>query len=286
MCPAGGIKSGRKDLIMSKYSSAQLQKSIHTTIEELANLMDEAKFSKEIEAYLDTVSKFHQYSFHNQLLIHDFFPTASYVAGFCTWRDKFNRKVRKGEKGIPILAPIRISKSPSDKHQTQDEDEEKEIKLFFKVVYVFDISQTEGDDLPELNIWKSPEIRPKLHERLIDFAQSLGLSVIVKELGSAQGALTSDHHILLDTTAGTKTLVHEIAHYLAGHLGSEKSHEQRELEAEATAYVVCKHFGLEDLKSPNYLYLTGLKAEDLFSSLSTISNLAQQIIRIVFENKV
>jgi hypothetical protein len=248
--------------------------------------MDEAKFSKEIEAYLDTVSKFHQYSFHNQLLIHDFFPTASYVAGFCTWRDKFNRKVRKGEKGIPILAPIRVSKSPSDKGEAQDEDEEKEIKLFFKVVYVFDISQTEGDDLPELNIWKSPEIRPKLHERLIDFAQSLGLSVIVKELGSAQGALTSDHHILLDTTAGTKTLVHEIAHYLAGHLGSEKSHEQRELEAEATAYVVCKHFGFEDLKSPNYLYLTGLKAEDLFSSLSTISNLAQQIIRIVFENKV
>jgi hypothetical protein len=286
MCPAGGIKSGRKDLIMSKYSSAQLQKSIHTTIEELANLMDEAKFSKEIEAYLDTVSKFHQYSFHNQLLIHDFFPTASYVAGFCTWRDKFNRKVRKGEKGIPILAPIRVSKSPSDKGEAQDEDEEKEIKLFFKVVYVFDISQTEGDDLPELDVWKSPEIRPKLHERLIDFAQSLGLSVIVKELGSAQGALTSDHHILLDTTAGTKTLVHEIAHYLAGHLGSEKSHEQRELEAEATAYVVCKHFGLEDLKSPNYLYLTGLKAEDLFSSLSTISNLAQQIIRIVFENKV
>jgi hypothetical protein len=286
MCPAGGIKSGRKDLIMSKYSSAQLQKSIHTTIEELANLMDEAKFSKEIEAYLDTVSKFHQYSFHNQLLIHDFFPTASYVAGFCTWRDKFNRKVRKGEKGIPILAPIRVSKSPSDKGEAQDEDEEKEIKLFFKVVYVFDISQTEGDDLPELDVWKSPEIRPKLHERLIDFAQSLGLSVIVKELGSAQGALTSDHHILLDTTAGTKTLVHEIAHYLAGHLGSEKSHEQRELEAEATAYVVCKHFGFEDLKSPNYLYLTGLKAEDLFSSLSTISNLAQQIIRIVFENKV
>jgi hypothetical protein len=248
--------------------------------------MDEAKFSKEIEAYLDTVSKFHQYSFHNQLLIHDFFPTASYVAGFCTWRDKFNRKVRKGEKGIPILAPIRVSKSPSDKGEAQDEDEEKEIKLFFKVVYVFDISQTEGDDLPELDVWKSPEIRPKLHERLIDFAQSLGLSVIVKELGSAQGALTSDHHILLDTTAGTKTLVHEIAHYLAGHLGSEKSHEQRELEAEATAYVVCKHFGFEDLKSPNYLYLTGLKAEDLFSSLSTISNLAQQIIRIVFENKV
>jgi hypothetical protein len=263
---------------MSKYSSAQLQKFIHTTIEGLANLLDEAKFSKEIEAYLDTVSKFHHYSFHNQLLIHDFFPTASNVAGFCTWRDKFNRTVKKGEKGIPILAPIRVSKSPSDKRQTQDEDEEKENKLFFKVVYVFDISQTEGDDIPELDVWKSPEIRPKLHERLIDYAQSLGLSVIVNELGSAQGALTSDHHILLDVTAGTKTLVHEIAHHLAGHLGSEKSHEHRELEAEATAYVVCRHFGFEDLKSPNYLYLSGLNPKNLLASLATISNLTQKII--------
>ncbi len=263
---------------MSKYSSAQLHKSIQLTIEELANLMDKAKFLKEIEAYLDTVSKFHHYSFHNQLLIHDFFPTASHVAGFCTWRDKFNRKIKKGEKGIPILAPIRVSKCPSDKQEAYDEDEEKEIKLFFKVVYVFDISQTEGDDIPELDVWKSPEIRPKLHQRLIDYTQSLGLSVDVADLGSAQGALTSDHQILLDTTAGTKTLVHEITHHIASHLDSEKSHEQRELEAEATAYVVCKHFGFEDLKSPNYLYLTGLKSKNLLASLATISNLTQQII--------
>ncbi len=263
---------------MSKYSSAQLQKSIQLTIEELANLMDEAKFSKEIEGYLDTVAKFHHYSFHNQLLIHDFFPTASHVAGFCTWRDKFNRKVRKSEKGIPILAPIRVPKSPSDKQEPQDEDKEREIKLFFKVVYVFDISQTEGDDIPELDVWKSPEIRPKLHQRLIDYVQSLGLSVEVTNLGSAQGSLNSDHQILLDTTAGTKTLVHEIAHHLAGHLGSEKSHEQRELEAEATAYVVCRHFGFENLKSPNYLYLSGLNPKNLLASLVTISNLTQKIM--------
>jgi len=146
------------------------------------------------------------------------------------------------------------------------------------MVYVFDISQTEGDDIPELDIWKSPEIRPELQKKLIDYAQSLGLSVEIMNLGSAQGSLNSDHQILLDKTAGTKTLVHEIAHHLAGHLGSEISHEQRELEAEATAYVVCRHFCFEDLKSPNYLVLSGLKAENLFASLATISNLSQQII--------
>jgi hypothetical protein len=268
---------------MSKYSSAQLQKSIYATIDELANLIDQAQFSDEIEAYLDTVAKFHQYSFHNQLLIRDFFPTASQVAGFCTWGDKFNRKVRKGEKGIPILAPIRVSKSPSDKQEPQDDDEEKEVKLFFKVVYVFDISQTEGDDIPQLNVWKSLEVRPELQKKLIAYAQSLDLSVEVTNLGSAQGSLTSDHQILLDTTAGTKTLVHEIAHHLAGHLGSEISHEQRELEAEATAYVVCRHFDFEDLKSPNYLYLFGLKAENIKVSFTRISSLAQQIINQIEE---
>jgi hypothetical protein len=77
--------------------------------------------------------------------------------------------------------------------------------------------------------------------------------------------------------------VHEIAHFLANHLETSKPHAQRELEAEATAYTVCRHFGFENLKSPNYLYLTGLKAEDLKASLTTISTLAQEIINNVEE---
>lgn len=262
---------------MAKFTSAQLQKSINTTIEELAALIDEAEFSQEIEGYLETIAKFHHYSIYNQLLIMDFFPLASHVAGFCTWRDKFNRTVKKGEKGIPILAPVRVKEDP------QDETEKPAYKLFFKVVFVFDISQTEGDDIPELEIWQSPEYRPELQKILINYAESLGLSVDIKDIGAAQGALTSDHKIYLNITAGTKTLIHEISHYLADHLSSDKPHEQRELEAEATAFVVCRHFGFEDLKSPNYLYLTGLKAEDLKASLTTISNLAQQIINQIEE---
>jgi hypothetical protein len=262
---------------MAKYTSSQLQKSINATIEELANLLDEAQFSKEIESYLETVAKFHHYSIYNQLLIKDTFPKASHVAGFCTWRDQFNRTVRKGEKGIPILAPIRI------KEKIENEDEEHAYKLFFKVVYVFDISQTEGDEIPALDVWKSPEYRPELQNILIEYAESLGLSVDYQDIGAAQGALSSENKIYLNLTAGTKTLVHEIAHYLAEHFESEKPHEQRELEAEATAYAVCRHFGFEDLKSPNYLYLTGLRAEDLKASLTTISNLAQQIINQIEE---
>lgn len=257
---------------MAKISSSQLQKSINRSIEELAQLLDEAQFSKEIEAYLDTVARFHNYSPYNQMLIHDAFPAASHVAGFCTWRDKFNRTVKKGEKGIPILAPVKV------KQESEDENEEPVYRIFFKVVYVFDISQTEGEGLPELNVWKSPEYRPELQRKLVDYAKSLGLSVEIQNIGGAQGVLTRKKEILLNTSAGTKTLVHEITHFLADHLNTHKSHEQCELEAEATAYVVCRHFGFDDLKSPNYLYLTGLTSDDLKASLTKISELSQQII--------
>jgi hypothetical protein len=105
--------------------------------------------------------------------------------------------------------------------------------------------------------------------------------VKVDDIGETQSALTSDHQIFLNITAGTKTLVHEIAHFLADHLESSKPHAQREFESEANAYSVFRHFGFENLKSPNYLYLTGLKAEDLKASLTSISTLAQQIITMV-----
>jgi len=264
---------------MAKLTSSQLQKSIHTSLEELDSLVDRAQFSQEIQSYLDTIAKFHHYSLYNQMLIHDACPLASHVAGFCSWRDQFNRKIRKGEKGIPILAPIQV------KQKDQDDEEKPEIRLFFKVVYVFDISQTEGDEIPALDVWKSPEYRPQLHKILTHYAESLGLIVSYQEMGETQGALTSDHQIFLSITAGTKTLVHKIAHFLADHLASDKPHKQRELEAEAVAYVVCRHFGFEDLKSPNYLYLTGLKADDLKASLTTISTQVQTLIQNI-EQKV
>ena len=102
---------------MAKYSPAQLQKSINAAIEELASLIDEAQFSQEIEAYLDTVAKFHHYSVYNQLLIRDIFPRASHVAGFCTWRDTFNRTshptwVRGLKYHQPALGAAKLGRTP------------------------------------------------------------------------------------------------------------------------------------------------------------------------------
>ena len=186
--------------------------------------------------------------------------------------------MKKGEQGIPILAPIKV------KQKSEDEDDEGVVRTFFKVVYVFDISQTEGEELPALDVWKSPEYRPQLHQALTCYANDFGLTVENKNIGAAQGALTKNKKILMNNSAGTKTLVHEIAHFLADHLESKISHKQRELETEATAYVVCRHFGFENLKSPNYLYLTGLNSDDLKASLTKISELSQQLIDQIDES--
>lgn len=150
-------------------------------------------------------------------------------------------------------------------------------------MYVFDISQTEGDEVPALDVWKSPEFRPELQKVLIDYAESLGLTVDYEDIGAAQGALTSDHKIYLNLISGTKTLVPEIAHFLARHLENSMGNKQRELYAEPTAYAVCRYFGFEDLKSPNYLYLMGLKINDLNLSLTFISALSQKIINKIVE---
>ena len=123
-------------------NARDLIKEVESALENLATLTEEAKNSREVLAYLDFTSKFHNYSFYNTLSIFFHCPTATQVAGFATWK-KLGRHVRKGERGIPILAPCFKRKSEVD-----EEDADEKIISFFKMVYVFDVSQTEGDELP------------------------------------------------------------------------------------------------------------------------------------------
>lgn len=123
-------------LTVNKNSSTELQKKIQSHLEELAQATDVARKSKEMLRYLDFVSKFHQYSPANIWLILLAKPDASQVAGFHKWKS-MGRFVRTGEQGLPILAPILIKQ--------EDEDGlEKQMLIGFKVVYVFDVTQTEG----------------------------------------------------------------------------------------------------------------------------------------------
>ena len=259
-------------------SSSDLKTRITEHIKELAEATNAARMSEEMLCYLDMCARFHRYSPSNVWLILMAKPDASLIAGFKKWRT-MGRFVRKGEKGIPILAPILI------KHDN-DEGAETEKLIGFKVVYVFDVSQTDGDPLPEPPDWKSPEQNSILAERLIKFAESKRINVAVKELAGDIQGVSSGGKITVSPTAGTKTLIHEIAHELM-HQGNERSLDRTilELEAESVAYVVTKHFGLDGLSSPNYVALHGANAVLIMEHLEHIRDISTQIITSIEINR-
>jgi hypothetical protein len=119
-------------------------------LQSLSAALKEGK-SEQLTKYLDTMARFHQYSFSNCMLIFAQKPDASNVAGFGKWKE-FNRFVRKGEKGIAILAPLvrkKKDESGSDATDSSKSSSDEKVLFGFRIVYVFDISQTEGEDLPE-----------------------------------------------------------------------------------------------------------------------------------------
>lgn len=248
-----------------------LTDKITAHIQELADATDVARLSEEMTKYLETASRFHHYSVFNTWQILASKPNASTVAGFHKWNE-LGRWVIKGEHGIPILAPIFKT--------TQDEAGETRKELvYFKVVYVFDVSQTDGDPLPEPPNWKSPEKNQELHDKLVAYATSQGINVDVAVLGNDTQGVSCGGNIVVDPQAGTKTLIHEIAHELLHQRNKEQAvHVNRELEAESVAYVVAKHFGITDLASPNYVALHGATATSIIAHLERIRKTAIEII--------
>lgn len=244
--------------------STELNADIRRTIEQLANETDAARKSELFRNYLKTSAAFWDYSWHNQMLIWRQRADASYVGGFNTWL-KCGRYVRRGEKGIAILAPMFFK----DKRQTPEGNDQETRRIWFKVVYVFDISQTDGTPLPELPTKSVGQRGEDMLNRLLAFAQTRGIAVRFVEKCSLNGAAgtsrgnkieirTSD----TDVVSQAATLAHEIAHSLlhwtadgkriTSRDGKEIDRQQRELEAEATAYSVCSYFGIS---SPSDFYL-------------------------------
>jgi hypothetical protein len=258
----------------SNNTSSDLKARITERIQELAQATDMARVSQEMQHYLDMCASFHQYSPCNVWLILMSQPTASYVAGFKKWQS-MGRYVCKGEHGIPILAPIITT-------ITNEKGEEEQRLVGFKVVYVFDVSQTAGEPLPNPPDWKSPEKNAELHEKLILFAQSKGIQVQIKSIGKDIQGVSLGGKVILDPEAGTKTLIHEIAHEMLHHVEHVLSDRTYcELEAESVAYVVAKHFGMNGLSSPNYNALHGATAELILDHLERIRNTATEIIKAI-----
>ena len=262
---------------MTTNTAQTLKAEIDTHIKNLAKLTTEAARSAAMKKYLEVCTRFYRYSPTNQLLIALERPDATQVAGFNAWK-KFNRFVRRGEKGIPILAPCIVK---------DDETEDKKL-VGFRVVYVFDVSQTNGEPLPPPPNWKSPERNEELQERLVEFAISRGIQVETKVLrGEIQGT-SAGGKIELSPEAGTKTLLHELAHELLHHSaeGQSISREDKELEAESVAYVVSSHFGLTGLASPNYLALWDADESKILGRMDRIRAAATVITQAIEPKEV
>jgi antirestriction protein ArdC len=269
--------------------STELNADIRRTIEQLANETDTARQSELFRNYLKTSAAFWDYSWHNQMLIWRQRPDASYVGGFNTWL-KCGRYVSRGEKGIAILAPMFFK----DKKQTAEANEEETRRIWFKVVYVFDISQTDGNSLPELPTKSVGQRGEDMLNRLLAFAQSRGIAVRFVEKCSLNGAAGTSRGNEIeirtsetDVTTQAATLAHEIAHSLLHWTADGKritsrdgkgiDRQQRELEAEATAYTVCSYFGISP-PSDFYLATYSVTPAMLLEAVETIAATVKTIL--------
>ena len=264
--------------------------------------------SEKYKSYLSTMSKFHNYSFNNTLLIAMQKPEATLVAGYQAWQKNFNRHVNKGERGIRILAPApykikeeRDKLDPVTGEVMLDKDgtpqtEEVEIKIpAFRAVSVFDVSQTDGEPLPEL---EAKELLSTVegYEDFINAITYVAPAPIGFEdiPGASKGYFNIGENRIavqegMSESQTLKTMVHETAHSMLHNkevnkediLAPAKDRNTKEVEAESIAFTVCNHFGI-DTSDYSFGYIAGWSngkdMKELKSSLDTIRRTASELI--------
>ena len=236
--------------------------------------------SETLTNYLKTIARFHRYSLHNALLIALQKSHASHVAGFRTW-NQLGRFVKKGEKGILILAPI-VRREPENSDSNDDEKEPSRI-AGFRAAYVFDVSQTAGQELPQIGVVHGD---PREYaDRLRTFAAAQSIAIEYSEnIAPARGTSYGGRIALLPGQSSAEefsTLVHELAHELLHRDGrrEQTSRRVRETEAEATAFVVCDAIGLEaGSAASDYIQLWNGDKDTLTNSLTYIQKAASQML--------
>lgn len=298
-------------IVLTSEKPAEKLKEITDRLEQgIAELFDSERYKE----YLRVMSKFHNYSFNNTLLIAMQKPDASLVAGFSAWKNNFGRNVMKGQKGIKIIAPspfkIKQEMEKIDPHTQKPVigkdgkpvTEEKEITIpAYKVVSVFDVSQTEGRELPDIAV---DELTGDV-DRYKDFFAALEKTSPVpigfeKIEGGAHGYYHLENkRIAIDEGMSQlqtlKTAIHEIAHAKLHDIDLNAPKDEqprvdrrtREVEAESVAYTVCQHYGL-DTSDYSFGYVAGWSSgrelAELKSSLETIRSAAAEIINSIDAN--
>ena len=299
-------------IVLTSEKPAEKLKEITDRLEQgIAELFDSERYRE----YLKVMSKFHNYSFNNTLLIAMQKPDASLVAGFSAWKNNFERNVMKGQKGIKIIAPspykIKQEMQKIDPHTQKPiigkdgkpVTEEKEVTIpAYKVVSVFDVSQTEGKELPDIAV---DELTGDV-DRYKDFFAALEkTSPVPIAFENIEGGSHGYYHLEdkriainegMSELQTLKTAIHEIAHAKLHDidLNAPKDEQQphvdrrtREVEAESVAYTVCQHYGL-DTSDYSFGYVAGWSSgrelSELKSSLETIRSAAAEIINSIDEN--
>lgn len=231
--------------------------------------------SDQYQKYLTTFSKFTNYSINNTILIYLQKPNATFVAGYKAWETKFNRHVKKGEKGITIFAPMKFKKE-------EDGDE----YVSFRTTTVFDISQTEGDELPSFRpiaVMKDIDGYQKLFTALAKLT-SYDIVFAALDNDTCKGNCNFLTHTItikegMSESENLSTLIHEIAHSTL-HENGYDSRNRAEVEAESVAFVVSTYLGL-DTSSYSFPYIVGWEEHDvdlLKQSLDTIKITSQSMI--------
>lgn len=265
--------------------------------------------SERYKEYLRVMSRFHHYSFNNTMLIALQKPDASLIAGFSAWKNSHGRTVKKGEKGIRIIAPAPFKvKQEMEKLDPKTNmslvgadgkavTEEKEITIpAYKVVSVFDVSQTEGKELPSIGVNELTGDVSQYEDFFTALKKASPVPIALEHIaGSAHGYYhLAEKRIAIDDNMSElqtlKTAIHEIAHAKLHDIDLNAPKEEkenrpnqrtREVEAESVAYTVCQHYGL-DTSDYSFGYVAGWSSDkelsELKDSLETIRLAASELI--------
>lgn len=280
--------TGAGDLAAMAAGAEVAERKIDVAMAQLEEGIAGVQDSDNFKAFIDTMAKFHNYSLGNIMLITVQRPEASRVAGFNTWKD-LGRSVKKGEKGIMILAPC-FPKKQKREEPEDEEDEEKRLEMepapiYFKVVYVFDIGQTEGEELPrvEVPVLTGEDTRP-LYEAVKIYIAKLGLNFSEEPLPSQDPDIKGfwapgQTLIWVKPTEAqnqrTKSELHELAHAKCALRGARDA----EVMAESVAYVVANHFGFDTgARSFPYVATWARDIKTLKANLETIRRVSTEMI--------
>ena len=296
-----------------KSSTTKTENRVAEITERLEQGIQELFESDRYKAYLKTMAKFYDYSVNNTILIAMQNPAATMVAGYQAWQNKFGRYVKAGEKGIRILAPmpykVKIEKEQADPQTGQtikNEDGDPVTVMVegkrlygFRVVTVFDISQTAGKELPSLGVQELSGNVERYDEFLAAIRNISPVPMEWEEIpGSAKGYYSrSEQRIVIrkgmSQIQTIKTAIHELAHAkLHGVVPEEngqesaevleKTRKTKEVEAESVAYTICQRYGIET-SDYSFGYIAGWSSgkdmKELKSSLETIRRTSAELIQ-------